>query len=199
MSAPRSIMPCWISKTKPPCSPARVAHRDARSVVVDMKAPSMPPRTPKQFGVQNCSRQHQPRTPRYTLVATVSLDSLTIAELIACSVVVYLLTCRLTASSYAGRLCARAAPPRPPQLSLRFRQTLALRSPPCNALAASAALACAIAASAAGAQSRQQLGTQDRGLGLCKPAQHGIVFDKERAGVEARAQSPPRASSGGSP
>ena len=80
----------------------------SRSSVVDMKAPSMPPRTLYRLGVQNLSGSVKSCTPRYTVDATVSLLSLTIAELSACSVVVYLLTRRM-ADSNAVRVYSRSA------------------------------------------------------------------------------------------
>ena len=42
------------------------------------------------FGFQNSSGSTPPETPRYTVSTGVSFDSLTIAELITCSVVAYL-------------------------------------------------------------------------------------------------------------
>ena len=63
----------------------------SRSVVVLMKAGSMPPRTPYSLAIRKWRGSRPPPTPRYTYVAYVSFDSLTIAELITCSVVVYLL------------------------------------------------------------------------------------------------------------
>ena len=79
-----------------------------RSSVVDMNAPSMPPRTLYRLGVQNLSGSVKSCTPRYTVSALVSLLSLTIAELRACSVVVYLLTRRM-ADSNAARVYSRSA------------------------------------------------------------------------------------------
>ena len=92
MSAPRSTMPCWMEKTTPgpPEEPA-YASATLRSVVVDMKAGSMPPRTPYTSACRKWCGSRPPLTPRYTSEAKVSLDSFTTAELITCMVVVYLL------------------------------------------------------------------------------------------------------------
>mmetsp|Transcript_30395 Transcript_30395/g.97015 ORF Transcript_30395/g.97015 Transcript_30395/m.97015 type:complete len:243 (+) Transcript_30395:173-901(+) len=90
-SAPRSTMPICISNKRPALPLAYPAYRMAtpRSVVVDMKAASMPPLTPKSFAVQNESGRDLPAKPRYTGIAFVSFDSLTMHELMTCSVVVY--------------------------------------------------------------------------------------------------------------
>ena len=52
-----------------------------------MNALSMPPLTPASLGVLNEAGRLPPAMPRYTLVALVSLDTLTIAELMTCVVV----------------------------------------------------------------------------------------------------------------
>ena len=59
----------------------------ARSVVVDEKPYSMPPRTPDALRVKNDLGRVAPEKPRQTLTASVSLDSLSTAELIAWIVV----------------------------------------------------------------------------------------------------------------
>ncbi len=92
MSAPRSTIPCRISKTTPgPDVADAYASATARSVVVDMNDGSMPPRTPYSLATRNWRGSRPPETPRYTFETTVSFESLTTAELITCSVVVYLL------------------------------------------------------------------------------------------------------------
>ena len=55
-----------------------------------MRAHSTPPRTPNWLGTQKPSGSFMPAMPRKTLAATVSLPNLMMAELTACSVVVYL-------------------------------------------------------------------------------------------------------------
>ena len=83
-------MPIGISKTSPALPGWLDAYVSAtlRSVVVDMKPNSMPPRTLCALGVQNSSGSSPPAMPRYTGRATVSLPSLTTVELMQCSVVV---------------------------------------------------------------------------------------------------------------
>lgn len=80
----------WISKTIEGLSGA-LAYCKAtwRSNVVDMNAHSTPPRTPCSFALRSLSGSTPPDTPRYTLATLVSLDALTIAELIAWIVVTY--------------------------------------------------------------------------------------------------------------
>ena len=63
----------------------------SRSVVVDEKPYSMPPRTPVSFGSKNCFGNVAPLKPRHTLTACVSFDSLMTQLLIAWIVVVYVL------------------------------------------------------------------------------------------------------------
>jgi hypothetical protein len=64
MSAPRSIMPIWISKTMPRPPLAAYCIATFLSVVIDMKAPSMPPLTPCSLGFQNSGGSAMPETPR---------------------------------------------------------------------------------------------------------------------------------------
>mmetsp|Transcript_348 Transcript_348/g.655 ORF Transcript_348/g.655 Transcript_348/m.655 type:complete len:389 (-) Transcript_348:1086-2252(-) len=115
MSAPRSTIPCAISKTNPaPPSFAAYCSATSFSRVVDVNAASTPPITPNAFGAQNSGGSTRPEMPRYTLSATVSLLSLTMAELMTCNVVVYLL--RLCSAVSRGRLPIASsqsdAPPR---------------------------------------------------------------------------------------
>jgi len=64
ISAPRSTMPCLISKTigVPPVSAYETAM--LRSVVVDMKPPSTPPRTFSLLGCQKGSGRSPFAEPR---------------------------------------------------------------------------------------------------------------------------------------
>mmetsp|Transcript_28892 Transcript_28892/g.85989 ORF Transcript_28892/g.85989 Transcript_28892/m.85989 type:complete len:370 (-) Transcript_28892:1328-2437(-) len=85
--APRSIMPICISKMTPFWR--AYATATPLSSVVDMNPSSMPPRGPERSSPASPGGSARPEIPRYTFVAAVILPSLTIAELMTCSVVTY--------------------------------------------------------------------------------------------------------------
>ena len=64
MSAPRSTIPCGISKTKPVSDDDAYASATSASIVVLMNAPSMPPLTPNSLASQNSLGSTRPEMPR---------------------------------------------------------------------------------------------------------------------------------------
>jgi len=105
ISAPRSIMPCWISTTMPNLS-CEYWYATLTSGVVDMKASSTPPLTPCSLGYQNVSGKRRPAMPRKTGFATVSLPILTMQELMTWIVVVYMLSSLRTLSYVSAPLAS---------------------------------------------------------------------------------------------
>mmetsp|Transcript_172365 Transcript_172365/g.552491 ORF Transcript_172365/g.552491 Transcript_172365/m.552491 type:complete len:263 (+) Transcript_172365:1685-2473(+) len=104
-SAPLSIMPICISRIVPMPAPLAYWNATLRSVVVDMKAYSTPPRTPVSFAFQNCRGNRPPEMPRQTVSAFVILLVLTMPDVRTKFVVQYLF----------GHLLS----PFPPQSSLK--------------------------------------------------------------------------------
>mmetsp|Transcript_172357 Transcript_172357/g.552450 ORF Transcript_172357/g.552450 Transcript_172357/m.552450 type:complete len:230 (+) Transcript_172357:1649-2338(+) len=104
-SAPLSIMPICISRIVPMPAPLAYWNATLRSVVVDMKAYSTPPRTPVLSSFQNCMGNRPPEMPRQTVSAFVILLVLTMPDVRTKFVVQYLF----------GHLLS----PFPPQSSLK--------------------------------------------------------------------------------